>query len=136
MFFLKFIGNNNYKEKPIWAIIFIHAFIVLGLSGKAEPQGNIILLYSTETKLKTILVSKSAEVQLNNDSKTILYDVAIINVASGKKMLSIDDLKPSASLNLAFSKTGTYVACYSEESVKDLKKNTCLQINVVGLLSI
>ena len=128
--------NSLHLKKSIWLIIFIAVWSFTGLAEKAESKNNIISLNGTGAQLEKILTTKSAEVQLSNDSLTTLYDFTIIQVASGKKMLSVEGLKPSASLSLAFDRAGTYIACYSENSKVVLKKSTCLQIDVVGLRSI
>ena len=120
----------------MWLIFFIAAGYFTGLVGKAESKNKVISLNVTGAQLEKILVTKSAEVKLSNDSLATLYDFTIIQVASGKRMLSVEGLKPSASLSLAFDRAGAYLACYSENSGEVLKKSTCLQIDVVGLRSI
>ena len=120
----------------MWLIFFIAAGCFTELVDKAESKNKVISLNVTGAQLEKILVTKSAEVQLSNDSLTTLYDFTIIQVASGKRMLSVEGLKPSASLSLAFDRAETYIACYSENSKKVLNKSTCLQIDVVGLRSI
>lgn len=120
----------------MWLIFFIAVWCLTGLIDKAESGNKVISLNVTKTQLEKILITKSAEVQLSNDSLTTLYDFTIIQVASGKRILSVEDLEPSASLSLAFDRAGTYIACYSENSEKVLNKSTCLQIDVVGLRSI
>ena len=125
-----------YLKKYMWLIFFIAAGCLTGLVEKAESKNKVISLNVAGAQLEKILITKSAEVQLSNDSLTTLYDFTIIQVASGKRMLSVEGLKPSASLSLAFERTGTYIACYSENRKKVLNKSTCLQIDVVGLRSI
>ena len=122
--------DSLYLKKHMWLIFFIAVWCLTGLIDKAESGNKVISLNVTKTQLEKILITKSAEVQLSNDSFTI------IQVASGKRMLSVEGLKPSASLSLAFERTGTYIACYSENRKKVLNKSTCLQIDVVGLRSI
>ena len=128
--------DSLYLKKYMWLIFFIAAGSFTGLVDKAESKDKVISLNVTGAQLEKILITKSAEVQLSNDSLTTLYDFTIIQVASGKRMLSVEGLKPSASLSLAFDRTGTYIACYSENIKKVLNKSTCLQIDVVGLRSI
>ena len=128
--------DNLYLKKNLWLMFFIVVWCLTGLIDKAESGNKVISLNVTKTQLEKILITKSAEVQLSNDSLTTLYDFTIIQVASGKRILSVEDLEPSASLSLAFDRAGTYIACYSENSEKVLNKSTCLQIDVVGLRSI
>ena len=128
--------DSLYLKKYMWLIFFIAAGCFTGLVEKAESKNKVISLKVTGAQLEKILITKSAEVQLSNDSLTTLYDFTIIQVASGKRMLSVEGLKPSASLSLAFDRAGTYIARYSENSEKVLNKSTCLQIDVVGLRSI
>ena len=128
--------DSLYLKKNLWLLFFIAVWSLTGLIDKAESGNKVISLNVTKTQLEKILITKSAEVQLSNDSLTTLYDFTIIQVASGKRILSVEDLEPSASLSLAFDRAGTYIACYSENSEKVLNKSTCLQIDVVGLRSI
>ena len=128
--------DSLYLKKHMRLIFFIAVCCLTGLIDKAESGNKVISLNVTKTQLEKILITKSAEVQLSNDSLTTLYDFTIIQVASGKRILSVEDLEPSASLSLAFDRAGTYIACYSENSDKGLNKSTCLQIDVVGLRSI
>jgi len=96
----------------------------------------MISLSPSVQQLETVVVTKNSEVQVSNDSVTTLYSFTVIKISSGKRMVSIDNMKPSASFNIAFDRTGTYVACYLNKSKKALTQNTCLQIDVVGLRSI
>ena len=127
--------DSFYLKKYMWLTVFTAVWCFIGLD-KAESKNKVISLNVTGAQLEKILITKSAKVQLSNDSLTTLYDFTIIQVASGKRMFSVEGLKPSASLNLAFNRAGTYIACYSENSKEELKKSTCLQIDVVGLRSI
>ena len=94
------------------------------------------MLNTPGPELKIFRVAKSADVRLSNDSQMTLLNFTVIQVTSGKKILSIKELEPHASLNLAFDRAGTYIACYRGEIKKNLSKSTCLQIDVVGLRSI
>ena len=105
-------------------------------SGTAESGGSQISLSTPGPELKTFRVAKSADVRLSNDSQMTLLNFTVIQVSSGKRMLSIKELEPSASLNLAFDRAGTYIACYRGEIKKHLSQSTCVQIDVVGLRSI
>ena len=101
--------------------------------GTSESSGPLISLNAPGPKMKTFLVAKNAEVKLSNDSKMTLRDFTVIQVASGRRILSIRELEPHASLNLAFEHAGTYIACYSGGIKTNLSQSTCLQIDVVGL---
>ena len=128
--------TSLYLSHRVWLVVFICIAMLAGSNDRAESLEAMISLNPSKIKSHTIRITKSDEVKLSNDSQTILYDVTIININSGKRMLSIEDLKPSASLNLAFDHTGTYLACYSQESKEDLTKSNFLKIDVVRLRSI
>jgi len=131
-----FMQSSLQAKQNTWLILVLAFWTFTGLVDTSESANKIISLNLSGAHLEKILIIKSAEVQLSNDSQATLYDLTIIQVASGRKMLSVEDLKPNASLNLAFDRAGTYIACYSENGLKELNKSTCLQIDVVGLRSI
>jgi len=128
----------NHTKTRIRSLIFMVSFLIamsIG-SGAAESGGSKISLSTPGPELKTFRVAKSADVRLSNDSQMTLLNFTVIQVSSGKRMLSIKELEPSASLNLAFDRSGTYIACYRGEIKKHLSQSTCVQIDVVGLRSI
>tara|TARA_B100000953_G_scaffold273625_1_gene245792 strand:+ start:267 stop:686 length:420 start_codon:yes stop_codon:yes gene_type:complete len=128
----------NRTGTRVQSFVFMVSFLIamsIG-SGTAESGDSQILLNTPGPELKTFRVAKSADVRLSNDSQMTLLNFTVIQVASGKRMLSIKELEPHASLNLAFDRAGTYIACYRGEIKKNLSKSTCLQIDVVGLRSI
>ena len=128
--------NSSLVKQNMWLVLFIAICTVAGLEGKAESKGTMISLNPSGQQLERILVTKSSDVHLSNDSVSTLYDFTVIQVSTGKRVVSINDIKPSASFNIAFDRAGTYVACYLNKNKKALSKNTCLQIDVVGLRSI
>jgi len=128
--------NRSLVKQNIWLVLFIAIWIATGLEGKAESTDTVISLKPSGQQLERLLITKSSDVHLSNDSASTLYDFTVIQISTGKRMVSIDDIKPSASFNIAFDRAGTYVVCFSNKSKKALSKNTCLQIDVVGLRSI
>ena len=128
--------NSSLVKQNIWLVVFIAICVVAGLEGKAESTDTVISLNPSERQLERILVTKSSDVHLSNDSVSTIYDFTVIQISTGKRMVSIENIKPSASFNIAFDRAGTYVACYLDKSKKALSKNTCLQIDVFGLRSI
>ena len=125
--------NIFQTKQSIWLVLFITVCIIAGFEGNAESTSKTIQLKSSDGQLEKILVIKNSEVQLNNSSETTFHNFIVIQLSTGKRMVSIEDIKPSASFNLAFDRAGTYIACYSEDNSKVLSTSTCLQINVVGL---
>ena len=128
--------NSSLVKQNIWLVVFIAICVVAGLEGKAESTDTVISLNPSERQLERILVTKSSDLNLNNDSVSTIYDFTVIQISTGKRVVSIENIKPSASFNIAFDRAGTYVACYLDKSKKALTQNTCLQIDVVGLRSI
>jgi len=96
----------------------------------------MISLSPSGQQVKRVVITKNSEVQVSNDSVTTLYSFTVIKISTGKRMVSIDNMKPSASFNIAFDRPGTYVACYLSKNKTSLSKNTCMQIDVVGLRSV
>ena len=125
--------TSSLVKQNIWLVVFIAICVVAGLEGKAESTDTVISLNPSERQLERILVTKSSDVHLNNDSVSTIYDFTVIQISTGKRMVSIENIKPSASFNIAFDRAGTYVACYLDKSKKALSKNTCLQIDIVEL---
>ena len=128
--------NRSLAKQNICLVLFATIWIVAVLEGKAESTDTVISLNPSGGKLERVLVTKNSDLHLSNDSVSTLYDFTVIQISTGKRMVSIEDIKPSASFNIAFDRAGTYVACYLDKSKKALSKNTCLQIDVVGLRSI
>ena len=130
--------QTTHTRTRVQSFVFMASFLfamTIGL-GTAESGGSQISLSTPGPGLKTFRVAKSADVRLSNDSQMTLLNFTVIQVSSGKRMLSIKELEPSASLNLAFDRAGTYIACYRGEIKKHLSQSTCVQIDVVGLRSI
>ena len=132
----KLIMKKNYPKQSIWLALFVTVWVVAGLEGRAESTNTMISLSPSGQQLERIVVTKNSEVQVSNDSVTTVYNFTVIKISTGKRMVSIDNMKPSASFNIAFDRPGKYVACYLSKNKKTLNKNTCLQIDVVGLRSI
>ena len=128
--------KKNYAKQNIWLAFFVTVWVVVGLEGRAESTNTMISLSPSGQQVKRVVITKNSEVQVSNDSVTTLYSFTVIKISTGKRMVSIDNIKPSASFNIAFDRPGTYVACYLNKSKKELTQNTCLQIDVVGLRSI
>ena len=126
----------KYAKQNIWLAFFVTVWVIAGLEGIAESTNTMISLSPSGQQLERVVVTKNSEVQVSNDSVTTLYNFTVIKISTGKRMVSIDDMKPSASFNIAFDRSGTYVACYLNKSKKELTPNTCFQIDVVGLRSI
>jgi len=126
----------KYAKQNIWLAFFVTVWVIAGLEGIAESTNTMISLSPSGQQLEKIVVTKNSEVQVSNDSVTTLYSFTVIKISTGKRMVSIDNMKPSASFNIAFDRPGKYVACYLSKNKKTLNKNTCLQIDVVGLRSI
>ncbi len=129
------ISTKSRALPKILIVLLVAVWVVAASINNAESLGNMISLNPSEVNLKTIRVIKNTDVKISNDSKVKINDFTVIQIASGKKMLSIDGLEPSASFNLAFDHPGTYVACYSKESKEAFSSSTCLQIEVIGLRS-
>jgi len=123
-------------KKNIWLVLFITICFIAVFEDKSESANKKIYLDSSERQLEKISITTGTEVELSNDSKTTFYNFTVIQIHSGKRMVSIENIKPSASFNLAFGSAGTYIACYSKDSEKLLDKSTCLQIDVFGFRSI
>jgi hypothetical protein len=103
--------NIFQTNQGILLVIFIVVGMITGFAGNAESTIKVIHLSSSGGQLKKILVPKSSEVQLSNGSGRTFHDFIVIQLSTGKIMVSIEDIKPSASFNLAFERAGTYIAC-------------------------
>ena len=128
--------NIFQTKRSVWLVLFITVCIIAGFEGSAESISKVIQLKSSGGQLEKILVAKNSEVQLNNGSGTTFHNFMVIQLSTGKRMVSIEDIKPSSSFNLAFDREETYIPGYSEDGSKVLNTSTCLQIDVVGLRSI
>jgi hypothetical protein len=116
--------NKNRTKQNTWLALFITVWVSAGFGGVAESTNTMITLNLSEQQLEKIIATKNSQLQLINDSVTTLYNFTVIQIPSGKRMVSINNIEPNASFNIAFDRPGTYVACYSNKKV--LNKNTCL----------
>jgi len=89
--------NSSLVKQNMWLVLFIAVCVVAGLEGNAESTNTAISLNPSGQQLERILVTKSSDVHLSNDSVSTLYDFTVIQVSTGKRMVSINDIKPSAS---------------------------------------
>jgi hypothetical protein len=128
--------KDFHTKQNIWIAFFVTVWIVAGIEGIAESTNTMISLSPSGHKLERIVVTENSKVKLSNDSVITLFNFTVIKISTGKRMISINNMEPNASFNIAFDRPGTYVACYLNKSKKSLNKNTCLQIDVVGLRSI
>ena len=76
--------DSLYLKKHMWLIFFIAVWCFTGLIDKAESGNKVISLNVTKTQLEKILITKSAEVQLSNDSLTTPVHIEHFKVANLK----------------------------------------------------
>jgi len=70
--------NSSLVKQNIWLVLFIAIWVVAGLEGKAESTDTMISLNPSGQQLERILVTKSSDVNLTNDSVSTLYDFTFL----------------------------------------------------------
>ncbi|MFQ5449289.1 MAG: hypothetical protein ACE5E9_01600 [Nitrospinaceae bacterium] len=113
---------------------FLGGLILLGMVfSLAEAQARTISLNPPDKGISRVSISKGAAVQLSNDFKAALHNLMIIEVSSGRKVISVRKFLPGQTMELEFNQEGTYVICYSIGPEVQRVNDMCLQINVGGL---
>ena len=77
--------KNYYLSKQnICLVLFVAIWIVAVSGGKAESTDTVISLNLSGLQLERVLVTKSSDVHLSNDSVSTLYDFTVIQISTGK----------------------------------------------------
>ena len=102
------------------AVLFIFTTISEGGSGA-------IILNPTQQAQSDLRIYQNAHVKIRNTFDSTLYDLAVFEFPSKKRVLSIADFQSGQSFEMSFSKAGEYKICYSSEN----DPRTCLLLDVL-----
>ena len=107
---------------------FIFAVAVLFIfTAISEAKSDAIILNPTQQEQSDLRVYQNAYVKISNTFDSALYDLAVFEFPSKKRVLSIADFQSGQSFEMSFSKAGEYKICYSSEN----DPRTCLLLDVL-----
>ena len=104
----------------VLAVLFIFTAI-------SEGGSSAIILNPIQQEQSDLRVYQNAYVKISNTFDSALYDLAIFEFPSEKRVLSIADFESGQSFEISFSKAGEYKICYSSEN----DPRTCLLLDVL-----
>ncbi|NIQ00801.1 MAG: hypothetical protein GWM98_10720, partial [Nitrospinaceae bacterium] len=99
------------KNFQHFGLALVLGFLMVPGAGFAEKAGDvrrISLNPSLQESIQPFQVRRDAEVKFSNGFEKALHHFTVIRIDSEKKILTIQILKPGQSLNLAFSREGSY----------------------------
>ena len=102
------------------AVLFIFTAISEGGSGT-------ITLNPNQQAQSDLRIYQNAYVKISNTFDSTLYDLAVFEFPSEKRVLSIADFQSGQSFEMSFSKAGEYKICYSSQN----DPRTCLLLDVL-----
>lgn len=110
------------KNLSVFAVIVLFVFAAISEAGSGAIVLNPLIKNPEELK-----VYQNDYLKIQNTFGFALYDLAVIEFPSEKRVLSIADFQSGQSFEMSFSKAGEYKICYSSEN--DLR--TCLLLDVL-----
>ena len=93
----------------------------------SEAGSGAIILNPTQQSQSDLRVYQNAYIKISNTFDSALYDLAIFEFPSEKRVLSIAGFQSGQSFEMSFSKAGEYKICYSSKN----DPRTCLLLDVL-----
>lgn len=116
-------------------MVLVIGFLSVGLSYQsAFAKAILISLHQSPEETSQINISKGSAVKISNDFEAPLFNLKIVKVSTGVRMMQIDEFQSGQAFDLEFVREGTYAICYSLLSDLESKKNSCFQIKVEARL--
>ncbi len=105
--------------------------LLVGLSYQsADAKARLISLHQSPEESSQINIPKGSAVKVSNDFDTPVYNLKIVKVSTGIKMMQIDEFQSGQAFDLEFVREGAYAICYSLHPESESTQNTCHQVNV------
>ena len=118
-------------QTGFFRIVFVAGLLFLGLSHQsADAKARRISLNQSPEETSRIIISKGAAVKITNDFATPLYNLKIVKVSTGMKMMQVDEFQSGQAFDLEFAREGVYVICYSSQPESESVKEACFQVMV------
>jgi hypothetical protein len=109
----------------------VFGLLLLGLTTKsADAETRLISLHQSDGAISQINIFKGSEINITNDFETTLYNVKIVMVSTGKKMMQVNEFQSRQNFGLEFVREGHYAICYSLHPESESSENACFQVNV------
>ena len=122
---------EHMKNTGFFRVALVLGLLLGGLSYQsADAKARLISLHQSPEETSRINISKGSAVKIANDFATPLYNLKIVKVSTGIKMMQIDEFQSGQAFDLEFAREGVYVICYSSHPESESRKETCLQVNV------
>lgn len=116
-------------------IILVLGLLLLGVSTQsADAKARLISLHQFPEETSRINISRGSVVKITNDYAIPLYNLNIIKVSTGTRMLKVDEFQSGQAFDLEFAREGIYNICYSSHPESESVKEDCLQVNVEAQL--
>lgn len=105
--------------------------LLAGLSFQsADAKARLISLHLSPEEASQINISKGSAVKISNDFETPIYNLKIVKVSTGIRMMQVDEFLSGQAFNLEFARAGDYAICYSLLPDSESGKNSCVQVKV------
>ncbi len=122
-------------KTKIFRIALVLGLLLGGLSYQsADAKARLISLHQFPEETSQVNISKGSAVKISNDFVTPLYNLKIVKVSTGIKMLQVDEFQSGQAFDLKFTREGIYNICYSSLPESEIVKEACFQVNVVAHL--
>ena len=123
------------SETKLFRIALVLGLLLGGLSYQsADAKARLISLHQFPEETSQINISKGSAVKITNDFVTPLFNLKIVKVSTGIKMLQVDEFQSGQAFDLEFTREGIYNICYSSLPESEFVKEACFQVNVVAHL--
>ena len=123
------------SETGLFRIALVLGLFLGGLSYQsADAKARLISLHQIPEETSQINISKGSAVKITNDFATPLFNLKIVKVSTGIKMLQVEEFQSGQAFDLEFTREGIYNICYSSLPASASVKEACFQVNVVAHL--
>jgi hypothetical protein len=128
-------GIKYMTRTGFFRIVLVLGLLLVGVSTQsADAKAKLISLHQFPEETSRINISRGSAVKISNDFAAPLYNLNIIKVSTGIRMLKVDEFQSGQAFDLEFAREGIYNICYSRhpesESTSKSRKKTCFQVNV------
>lgn len=96
----------------------------------ADAETRLISLHQSPGETSKINIPKGSSVKVSNDFDSPVYNLKIVKISTGIKMMQIDEFQSRQAFDLEFVREGTYAICFSLQPDSESVQNTCHQVNV------
>jgi lipid-binding SYLF domain-containing protein len=120
-------SNRNTKSIQVFLSVLLLSFFISGQSDAGTVE---VELKETGSSQKPCILIKGSDVNLINIYDSNITSLVLINTASEKRVLKIDELKVGQSVQIGFDKVGSYHLIYKigTDSLEDIHKRLLIKV--------